>query len=126
MDAGSGLFTNYRNNPKDSNSLSSNSVFCITGDHNNEIWIGTGFGLDKLDNQNRKFHHYLAKTSINSIYVDANNIVWAGAENGLYFLDRKKNVFILFRNQFSSTINGILHILEDDKKYLWVSTKKAW
>ena len=51
-------FTNYRYNPNDSTSISSDIVTCIYEDKAGRFWIGTSKGLNLFDRYNGRFTRY--------------------------------------------------------------------
>src|SRR4030095_7936364 len=123
MNPATGLFINYSNNPLDSNSLSSNAVFCLAEDDHNKIWVGTEDGLNKLNDD--KFQHYLKDLIVKNVFVDATGVIWAGTSSGLYRYDSKTKNFLGYTNSaFGQGIN-VLHIMEDNKQNLWVSTNNS-
>ncbi|HXL56264.1 MAG TPA: ATP-binding protein, partial [Chitinophagaceae bacterium] len=116
-------FINYSNNPLDSNSLSSNSVISLAEDHDNKIWVGTAKGLNKLNDD--KFQHYLKDLLVKSVFVDATGVIWAGTGTGLYRYDSKTKNFSGYSNSGFGQRNNVLHIMEDNKQNLWVSTSNS-
>src|SRR6185437_14028529 len=55
----------YHNNPKDSNSISSNNVGILTTDTNGTVWVGTdGGGLCSFNTSAKKFTRYPYSTSV--------------------------------------------------------------
>lgn len=70
--------------------LSQNTVFALTQDHNNRMWVGTADGLNCYDGY-RFVTFYndlsdstsLANNRINSLCTDRNGTVWAGTLVGL-------------------------------------------
>lgn len=52
-------FSSYLHDDKDSNSIASRTVHCLTADKNGEIWMGLGAnGVDKFDPATNKITHY--------------------------------------------------------------------
>ena len=123
LDIKRGVFTHYRHNSKDSSSLINDSPNCIAEDIKNNIWVGTQGGLDMLDQRTNRFYHYLKNLEILCVSIDAAGNVWVGAQNGFYKFDADKNEFQGYKIEGSPVeIKGVLHILEDDKENLWLST----
>ena len=127
MDPQTGQFINYSYNPADSNSLSNNSVICLAEDLDSKIWVGTRRGLNKLDDKTGKFQRYLKSFNVKSIFLDASGVVWVGTNDGLFRYNSKSNEFSTYNDPGSKTEieDNILHIMEDDKKNLWVSTSNS-
>ncbi|MBK7380182.1 MAG: GHKL domain-containing protein [Ignavibacteriales bacterium] len=100
-------FENYKHNPKDPNSLSSNDVRTILIDKNGTLWLGTfGGGLNKftppkMKNDAVKFIHYrqaqgLANDVVRGILQDENGFLWIGTSNGLSKFNPQNNAFLNF------------------------------
>jgi signal transduction histidine kinase len=118
--------THYSHNDKDSNSLSSRLINYITEDKNNDIWIATYTGLDRLNQNTNKFTHYLKQSNVLSTCVGTDGMIWAGTTDGFYYFDAHKNSFVKYVNQNAPlTITNVLHILEDDQHNLWLTTGSA-
>ncbi|MBN1300022.1 MAG: hypothetical protein JW995_02305 [Melioribacteraceae bacterium] len=124
---------NYKNDPADMNSLSSNIIRCIYQDKSDLIWIGTfGSGVNKV-NLKRKFKLYthnptndnsLSYNVIRSLYEDRKGNLWIGTlGNGLSIFNRSAKSF----QHFSQTPGGIssniiTSILEDYQGNIWLGT----
>jgi ligand-binding sensor domain-containing protein len=146
---GNGLFkydgdqyTNYRNKPADSNSISSNVVECIATDRDGYIWLGYyhhSSGLDRLDPATgicTHFHHHandtfsLASDTLNAIMQDHEGTIWLGTVRGLDKYDSKTNRFYHYRHMendpASLSSNQVRIIYEDKKGTIWVGTGNCW
>jgi len=85
-------FAYYQNDPKDSNSLSNNTLISLCADTRGLIWIGTfSHGMDCFDPVKGIFTHYrhqpgnpnsLTNDSITAIIQDHTGILWIGTEQG--------------------------------------------
>ena len=71
--------TVFRNNPKDSTTLSANNITSIAQDVRGNLWIGTGRGLNFYDRETNRFLHFmhdpndpksLAGNNVSCVYVD--------------------------------------------------------
>jgi ligand-binding sensor domain-containing protein/signal transduction histidine kinase len=126
MDKATSLFINYRHNSNDSNSLIGDVTYCIAEDKDHSMWAGTVDGVSRLNNKSGKFRSYPSVPSAKSICVDSKGVVWVGGTDGLYYFDTKKDQFILYADQNSPVvISGVLGIIEDDNKNLWISTSAS-
>jgi len=79
----------FRNNPKDSMSLSNNTIRDIMFDSRGYLWIATqGGGINKFDPQTERFERYLSTSfdtgkrirgnSVWSLYIDKQDNIYAG------------------------------------------------
>ena len=92
---------NYRNKKEDKTSISSNNIRSIVEDKNRNIYIGTSYGLNKLNESNNTFERYLEKDGLsnNTVYgllVDDNNNLWASTNLGISKLDTNTMTFETF------------------------------
>jgi len=137
-----GLYKNYKPNPLNSNSLSSNRFYwlpnIITEDKEGLIWVGTANGLNSFDKRAEKFTQYkniigdndsLSNNSIWAVLVDQKGIVWVGTEDGLNCYNKKSGKFTTYKHdpENKNSISGsfIQAIAEDIKGNLWIGTKKS-
>lgn len=130
--------TVYMHNPKDSTTLSGNSINVLFEDSKQNLWIGTmGAGLNHMYRDNNTFRHYkadyinfgngLSDNSISAIYEDEEGLLWVGTYNGLNILDPESgdivNIFISDEEDSTSLSgNQINTIYEDRNGYLWIGT----
>ena len=79
--------THFRHDPNNPNSISSNIVNSICEDDSGNLWIGTGYGLNKFDLNKGQFIHYnhnpedptsLCSNYITSLVIDKESILWIG------------------------------------------------
>lgn len=119
------IFTNYRHNEKNKNSISSNGIFCLYADKDANIWIGTDSGLDAMNITTGKFTHYKAnyKDSGNkefdivlAITGDKNGQIWTGRQGATIKLDRSTG------EMKSYPIGTSTYLYEDKKGDLWVGS----
>ncbi len=128
---------NYKNNPNDSSSLSSNDVWYVYVDQLGKVWIGTiGGGLNRFSPISKNFTHYrhdpddpdsLSIDSVSVIFEDRDGLLWIGTTGGgLDRFDRITGKF--FHNQHdpedptSLSNNNVWSITEDRTGNLWVGT----
>jgi len=132
LNRSTGEIKTYRNNPANSNSLSSDIVVSLRLDRSGILWIGTYLGgLDSFDGQKfTNFRHTADPSSIsdNRIYdilEDSANRLWVGTLNGgLDLLDRSTGKFKHFNPSVKNTINAyvVSSLYEDRKKNIWIGT----
>lgn len=113
--------------------LSSSWVESIFQDSRGFIWIGTRYGLDRLDGQQIKAYQYNSNdsTSISSnfircIFEDHQHNLWVGTYDGLNLFNSKKNTFKRYNynpaNKNSISNDAISAIFQDSKQNIWVCT----
>ena len=137
-------FTIYKPQINQPESISSNLIFDIVGDQDDNLWIGTtGKGLNYFNRSTEKFirfqHDENNKGSLSSDHVikvllDSKNRLWVGTSKGLNMLDLKKMkdsaVFEHFypeinSNEIFSRANSINSLYEDDKGHIWTGTAQG-
>ena len=92
---------NYRNIKDDKTSISSNNIRSIAEDKKGNIYIGTSYGLNKLNQFDNTFERYSEKDGLsnNTVYgllVDDNNNLWASTNSGISKLDTNTMTFEIF------------------------------
>lgn len=82
------------------NSLGNNDVLSLYIDDQEQLWIGSSGGLDRLFLQNKPYriqhftqHEGLPNNTIHGILEDHNSNIWLSTNNGLVRYDREKNTF---------------------------------
>ncbi|MCX6151208.1 MAG: ATP-binding protein [Ignavibacteriales bacterium] len=132
----SGKCITYKNNPRDSKTISDNVITAIFEDKNKTIWIGTeSGGLNKFDKQSGSFisfkHNPNNPFSITDDYVkticeDKQGVLWIGTRGGgISAFDRTKSIFKNYRNTNSNNSlshNRVNYIFEDQSGQLWICT----
>ena len=134
-------FIHFRHDPKNANSLSSDTVAygpqALFFDKEGALWIGTqDAGLNRLDMATGTFTHYrhdpqaensLIDNTVWSIAEDPNGTLWVGTATGLNRFDRKTQTFK--RYQHSAAVDSIgkgwvYRILVDQQNpsTLWLGT----
>lgn len=138
------VFISYKNDYKNSTSISGDVVTTIFEDKSGILWIGTdGDGINRLNTNEKKsratFSHYKSNASdpnsivnnrIVSIYQDRSGVLWIGTKGGgISKYDSEKKNFVLIRNQ-PNAINSLSHnavrvLTEDRSGNLWIGTDGA-
>jgi len=132
-----GAITAFKNDLKDSSSLVSNNISCLTVDKAGTVWIGTGDkGLSSYNPRTKIFTRYpfiynndrmqvkdsLDDVGVISLYFDSDGMLWIGTNLG------SLNSFNTQTKKFRSYLNYkegffcVLAIKEDSRKRLWVGT----
>jgi PAS domain S-box-containing protein len=129
------LFTHYRNDPNDAQSLSDDNVFSIERDVQGRLWVGTlNGGLTQLDAKTGAFVHYppndtapqdFAAHRVYRMFEDA-RALWLGTDDGVYLLDLRPKPFYTLThdpNDINSLASNVLDfVYQDPQGILWVST----
>ena len=97
IDRRNGQRQQFVNQPNDSLSLSSNSLFCLSADPTdaNRLWIGTfGNGLCLFDKRTGQFRRFtkangLPNNVVYSVIPDAYGYLWMGTNKGLCRMNRR-------------------------------------
>ncbi|MEA3317883.1 MAG: two-component regulator propeller domain-containing protein, partial [Bacteroidota bacterium] len=125
----------FFHNSSNQKSISSNLVYTITED-NNEYWIGTDNGLNKLDKQSYEFsnckkqigkENRISSNEVISLHkdLDNSNILWIGTLYGLNKYNKKENKFVAFLAEDGLPDNVIYSIVENGDNNLWLSTNRG-
>ena len=134
FDRNLGIFNHYGHDPLDTLSLSDDHVLSIVQDMEENIWIGTKNGLNRIiDSSNEKiqFVRYsneesdiksISHNCVYNIFEDSKHRLWIGTEYGLNLYDSTNNGFISYTKDDGLQGNIIYSILEDDKNNLWLRT----
>jgi len=126
----------YKHDPKDPYSLSSDIVRALYKDYDGRVWVGTkGGGLCYFDKEKSQFISFeydkndnssLSNNEILSIFRDSKRRLWIGTEYGLNLMDEEKNTFKRFLvEESASNLKGyktILKVHEDKDGKLWLAT----
>ncbi len=132
-------FTHYRHNEEDSTSLSTNLIFTIYEDPQQDLlWIGTaGGGLNRLDLNTETFSAFrhdgndslsLGHGRVRGIFRDSRNILWVGTDHGLSRMHEAVDGTAFFTTLLEDDglpDNVVYGILEDDDSFLWISTNNG-
>ena len=129
FDRTSGLFTRYKRDPENSNSLSNNFITTIIESRSGNrsvLWVGTAGGLNKIDLKTKRITRYYIQhndpvhNQIYSICEDKNGIIWIGTQSSyLYSFDPKSKQFTRHRAH-----RGPIFILRiDSSGMLWLGTE---
>lgn len=133
FDRNTGTFIHYKHNPQDKKSLSHNKVSVILEDSRNNLWIGTeDGGLNLFNEKKQTFSHFrhnpknqntISNDDIRALFEDSKGRFWVGTEDGgLNQFIYDKQIFTNYRMEDGLPSNSIHDILEDENRYLWIST----
>jgi ligand-binding sensor domain-containing protein/signal transduction histidine kinase len=132
-------FRQFRNSPKDSCSLSYNSVRVIIEDSSGELWIGTeGGGVNHFNREKENFDRYGYVNDLDpspdpeinviiTLHEDEDQILWIGTLGGLLRFDRKSQKWTRFvhKDGIPGTMshNSIRAFYEDHTGIMWIGTE---
>lgn len=92
-----------QSNKNEKNSLSNNDVLSLYIDNQDQLWIGSSGGLQRLYLQNTPYriehfteHEGLPNNTIHGILEDMNSNIWLSTNRGLVMYDRIRNSFKTF------------------------------
>ena len=122
-----GSWTYYKNDPKLSNTISSNYIYSITIDSNGNKWIGTANGVCKFDGQNwvsYKVENGLAENHVYSIAIDKLGNKWFGTNGGASKFDDNNWTNYVYNKDNANGIagNGVMDIAIDNQGNKWFAT----
>ncbi|SHG14985.1 Two component regulator propeller [Salegentibacter echinorum] len=130
-------FTVYKNNPKDSLSISNSDILSIEEDERGFLWIGTYNGLNKFNPLKNRFERYfhddeptsLSNNTIWSVEELNDGQIWVGTSNGLSIYNRENNNFktLFYSGDDSSSIPGnyVLKIFQNKHGEVYVGTSQG-
>lgn len=134
-DPGTDKFTRFLHDEANPASLSNNKVSYILPDENN-LWVGTEYGLDYYNHQTNSFEHHRTSNDptsspssnfITTIFRDSKGLLWVGTSNaGLNIYDPREDQFEVYKNTegdaTSLSSNRVLSIQADKDGAIWVGT----
>src|SRR5574344_917565 len=126
-------FKSFSNNQKKEKILTSNNIVNISDDGRGNIWVGTNYGLNRIDKRTWKIRKYYFNEYSNCNTIDCmlhtkGGITWLATDGGLYRYDKVKDRFVFYVKSNHNTIIphcSIKSIVEDAKGNLWIGTWDA-
>ncbi|MEN7547666.1 two-component regulator propeller domain-containing protein [Rapidithrix thailandica] len=125
------VFSSYRHNSYDLQSLSNDSIWAIHEDRQGQLWVGTQNGLNKLQPGTRTFRRYLPGICVLGFTEDSLGNLWLGTENRGVMAwnisgDTLTDQFQQFTFQNKTYSLGKVYDLEFDQKgHLWLGTNQG-
>ncbi len=103
--------------------LSHNFVRSVFVDGQENLWVGTDGGLDRLNGE--RFEHVLKDEGgpydqVNAIFEDREENLWIGSKEGLIRLMPKR--FNNYTTKQGLSNNNIMSVLEDHAGNMWIGT----
>lgn len=122
--------------PSNSN-LSSENVYSILPENNEELWLGTLNGLVKFNIETKTFFpiledkcgYKLQEKHITCLYKDTKDRLWIGGDNSLsvYIInngDLFKKIQI-FPYEIANSFKFVNCIIEDSRNFIWIGTRNG-
>ena len=132
IDEKNGTYTVYDHHPEDPNSISDNSINQIYQDSNDDVWVATFNGLNKVvdytpenfkfisfKHDNQQTNSSIPANRILSL-VEINKILYVGSDNGISGYDLNQNTFTDYSK--SNYKKNILTLEKTHNGKIWAST----
>lgn len=118
--------TMYRRQPGNPSTLNHNDVIALTVDEDDRLWIGTPFGLSRLNDDGTSFTRYtndlLPATSITALTAAGDYILIGTSNQGLFILNRLQNEIITVNKEKGLSNNYVTSLCADEKGIIWAGT----
>ncbi|WP_282607163.1 two-component regulator propeller domain-containing protein [Pelagibius sp. Alg239-R121] len=135
-------FISHRHDPADPNSLSSDTMNWAPGliatRSDGSVWVGTGNGLNVLDEAGSGFRHYfhdptdpnsLSGNNIWGLHVDSKDRLWVATSSGLSRLDPGADNFVNYHHDPSDpaslAANQVYSVAEGRNGEIWLGTENG-
>jgi signal transduction histidine kinase/CheY-like chemotaxis protein/ligand-binding sensor domain-containing protein len=129
-------FLTFRNDAKDENSISNNTINDLAEDPDSNIWLATQNGLNMYSRRTSTFVRFthndkdinsLSSNVINRLVVDNDGNLWIATQNrGIDHYDIKKRKFVHYLysqdNPGSINDNNVRAVYQDSRHNIWVGT----
>ena len=134
---GKEIVTNYKNNPLDFSSISSNVIYDLIQDFSGSIWVTTQEGVSYFDPLKQNFNlitnsfgneKSLMDKNIWTIYEENSSIVWVGNRKGISIIDIESATtynFPFYSENKILTNNDVWDIHVDESNNCWVGTNSG-
>ncbi len=118
----------FPDNPK---TISSSTIYSLFHNTNEQLWIGTSYGLNRYNEKENSFEYYktnpvdttsISNNVIYDIYEDGTGNLWIGTANGLNQYIPETNTFNRYLVDHIPNLE-ITSIIDDDEGNLWLGTK---
>ncbi|MDA0790464.1 MAG: triple tyrosine motif-containing protein [Proteobacteria bacterium] len=104
------------------------AIFALYEDRDQNVWVGSGFGLTKItpDGHRTLYHHDITRSSVGkgivrAIFQSSDGLMWIGTEDGgLSAFDAESGQFQDLSEHLPDL--NVRDILEDDHGQIWIAT----
>lgn len=124
--------TTYKYSPNKPYTLASNNVQCLLRAHDNQIYVGTSWGVCRYDQVSHNFYGFMinSMTSILSLAEDRKGRIWcATASSGLVRIEPQNKAIATYNSKagdsHSLPSNNVIAVRCDKKGRLWVATNNG-
>jgi len=132
IDRSSGSITHYKSADRSRHQLSTDHIFCILGDpdNNNILWLGSeGDGLFRFEKNTGSIKHYLSTdTDVQDVVMDEDRVLWVATFNGLVRINTMTDELHTFNyepdNDHNLSNEKTSCVYQDSRKKIWVGTVK--
>src|SRR5581483_6380246 len=140
LDTSTGQSIQYKNDPNDPLSLSSDDVSHIFQDRTGAVWVSTQHGLNRFDPKTHKFTRYLHDSGnpasltddyVQATFEDREGRFWVATNNGLNVMDRERGTFSRYLhdpNDPSSLSSNVMNkraLYADASGALWIGLRST-
>lgn len=114
--------------------LGTTSYYAVS-DMDGNVWIGTGYGLVRYNNESNSLRHFrhnqdipwsLSSNRVNVVMADRDGNIWTGTDDGLSFLSFRNSRFSNYTSitgeSGSLSSGNITALIEDVNGSLWAGT----
>ena len=124
----------YEPTPIDPNEvkLSTGYIFDAVFTTSNDLWIGTGNGLDHLKLKEQKMTYYkktdksgLTGNAIFDMLLDSQGNMWLATEYGLSFYGKAHKKFSHLKDEAENLYRGVNAFYLQNDSILWIATSKG-
>ncbi len=120
----------YQFSESDSNSISNDWTYDITIDNNGNVWVGSAWGLSKINPETEETTVYYSEdremnVSINPIEMvefDQEGDLWISTHLGLGYYHQEMDTFYILNQKNRLPTGQVQSLLRDNKKSVWAGT----
>lgn len=114
--------------------IGSDYVSSLQVGKDNQLIIGTAYGLSIFDMESHKGSNFLgvksgtkdfSDTNLNQVYQDSRGLLWVATREGLNIYDLRSDVLTILTEEDGLSNQFITGIAEDDNRNIWVATAKG-